>query len=155
MIDVSDFQTRVLDFMNGKVPGVVPDDISKKDADRYRKATNNHERLQLTSTVHTEQFYQWKGHYLQHQPTAIAFGQRFLVVAGEYPRLLNSPQGQDILEQVIFEVINTPEYDNLPFWRSFLTMDYNDELRSELEEHRRKQKKTTVLSKPTKKATLF
>lgn len=150
MIDLDNLQNLVLDYMNGNPPA----DISKKDSDRFRKVGNSHERLLLTDEVHLEKFYKWRGHYILHQPTAIAIGERFLVVKGEHPRLLNSPQGQDILERVIQEISQTSKYDNLSFWNSFLTLEMNQELVESLEEQRRGSKKPVRMKKPTK-ATLF
>lgn len=154
MIDLNDLQIQVTDFL----AGTVPEDCVKKDADRYRRISSSHERQQLTHEVSTEQFYRWKGRFLIHQPTSIAFGSRYLVVKGEYPRIFGGPGSEQILEQVIDEISRSSEFDDFPFWRSFLTMERNKDLVQELEEHRKRVGKRgaqAMCKKPTKKSTLF
>lgn len=154
MIDLNDLQIQVTDFLAGNIPV----DCIKRDADRYRRISSNHERMALTDEISTEQFYRWKGRFLIHQPTSIAFGTRYLVVKGEYPRIFGGPGSDEIMERVIEEISRTSKFDDFPFWRSFLTMDRNKELVRELEEHREKMGKRgslAVCKKPTKKASLF
>lgn len=154
MIDLNDLQIQVFDFLAGNPP----EDCVKKDSDRYRRISSSHERMALTNEVSTEQFYRWKSKFLIHQPTSIAFGSRFLVVKDEYPRIFGGPGADQVLEQVILEISRTSEFDDLPFWRSFLTMERNKELVQELEAHREKIGKRgakSVCKKPNTKATLF
>jgi len=146
MIDLNSLQTFVHDYMNG----IVPPDCSKRDSDRFKRTGGSHERLDLTDEIHLEKFYRWRGRYLLHQPTAIAVGERFLVIRGYHPVPLNTPQGQQLLETIIFEISQNTKFDTFPFWNSFFTMEMNEDLVEELEKYRKKMNLSTK-----KKATLF